>query len=219
MPELAKQYAFEQLESSAPIDPMEPGQMLAQARSEAERVREDARAEGFAQGLDEGRAEAMAAVASGAAAVASAAQELAEARCGLEEGLQRDAVELALALAAKILGGAIEAQPDRVLEVVRGAIRHLADRRIITILVNPEDLEIVNAGIDELRSHAGGIEQCEIQADRRVGRGGAVVRTSEGEVDADIDTQLERARQVIAAELGVESLTPAGRSAPKPKTP
>ncbi len=54
------------------------------------------------------------------------------------------------------------------------------------------------------RRRAGGIELCEIQADRRVGRGGAIVRTLESEVDATVQTQLERAREVIRAELGCE---------------
>ena len=33
-------------------------------------------------------------------------------------------------------------------------------------------------------SSLGGIESCDVQAERRVSRGGAVVRTAEGEVDA-----------------------------------
>jgi flagellar biosynthesis/type III secretory pathway protein FliH len=206
VPELAKQYAFEPLEPSVPNDPLAPDQLLALAHGEAERVRETAQAEGYAAGFEAGRAQGMAAVQAATATIGSVAEELAGVRADLEEGLQRDAVELALALAAKILAGTLAAQPERVVDVVRGALRHLADRRVITILVNPSDLEIVAAKIDELRAHAGGIEQCEVQADRRVGRGGAVVRTSEGEVDADIATQLERAREVIASELGDDSL-------------
>jgi flagellar biosynthesis/type III secretory pathway protein FliH len=38
-----------------------------------------------------------------------------------------------------------------------------------------------------------------------VGRGGAIVRTAEGEVDASVAVQLERAREVVAAELCEEA--------------
>ena len=46
----------------------------------------------------------------------------------LAERLERDAVELALQLAEKIVVGAIEADPERVLDVVRGGLRGLVDR-------------------------------------------------------------------------------------------
>jgi len=51
-------------------------------------------------------------------------------------------------------------------------------------------------------SALGGIEHCEVQAERRVARGGAVVRTPEGDIDARIESKLERARDVVAAALG-----------------
>jgi flagellar biosynthesis/type III secretory pathway protein FliH len=48
-----------------------------------------------------------------------------------------------------------------------------------------------------MRTSLGGIEHCEVQAERRVSRGGALVRTPDGDVDARIETKLERAREVV----------------------
>ena len=48
----------------------------------------------------------------------------------------------------------------------------------------------------------GGIEHCVVEAERRVGRGGCIVRTPVGDVDARVETKLERAREVVAAALG-----------------
>ena len=78
----------------------------------------------------------------------------------------------------------------------------MTDRRRVTVLVDPADLHLVSAACAELEAQVGGIEHCDVQADRRVGPGGAIVRTLESEVDATVDTQLERAREVIQAELG-----------------
>lgn len=201
-PEAAKLYAFEHLLSSAPPDPRGAEQRLARAEAEAEAIREQARSEGFQQGLAEGHAAGQDAAQSAASALASALdQELAQ-REQMGLALAHDAVDLALELAAKIVHGVLEVQPERVVEVIRDALRPIADRRRITILVDPADLELVAASIEALRAQAGGIELCEVQADRRVGRGGAIVRTSEGEVDACVATQLEKAREVIVAELG-----------------
>ncbi len=201
-PSAATLYAFEHLESSAAPNPGTPGQAVARAQAQAEAIREQARQEGFQQGLAEGRAEGEAAVESAAAALGQAIEQEREQREQAGLALAHDAVELALDLAGKVVHGALELQPERVIDVVRDALRPIADRRRITILVDPGDLEIVTESIDRLRAQAGGIELCEVQADRRVGRGGAIVRNAEGEVDACVATQLEKAREIVIAELG-----------------
>jgi flagellar biosynthesis/type III secretory pathway protein FliH len=55
----------------------------------------------------------------------------------------------------------------------------------------------VRAAADELAASLGGIEHLEVQAERRVGRGGAVVRHPEGDVDAQLATKLERVRELV----------------------
>jgi flagellar biosynthesis/type III secretory pathway protein FliH len=44
-----------------------------------------------------------------------------------------------------------------------------------------------------------------VQADRRVGRGGAVAQTETGEVDASLAAQLSRAREIVAEALAGEA--------------
>ena len=85
--------------------------------------------------------------------------------------------------------------------MVRGALRCLVDRERVTVQVNTLDLELVREAIEPLVSAIGGVEHFEVQEDRRVIRGGALVRSAAGEVDATIETKLERAREVLEAEL------------------
>ena len=40
-----------------------------------------------------------------------------------------------------------------------------------------------------------------MQAERRVARGGCIVRTPVGDIDARVETKLERAREVVASAL------------------
>ncbi len=201
MSEAAVSYAFEPLEPSDPPARDAAARLLALATAEAVQIREQARADGHAEGLRAGHAE-------GAAEVSSAASALAEAVVGVEslrthtvEAVESDAIELALELAEKILGGVLNKRPDAVIEVVRGALRRVSDRRNMAVLVNPADLNAVRDALDELTSRGSGIEACDLQAEERVGVGGAIVRTTEGEVDASVNTQLERAREVIERSL------------------
>jgi flagellar biosynthesis/type III secretory pathway protein FliH len=201
----ATPFSFESLEPVAPVPARPAGASpadevmtaLAQAEAEAESLRASARAEGFAAGRDE----ALAAVAPALAALEEAATEVRAERMAAAQRLEAHAVQLALMLAEKVLAGAVAVQPEVVVEAVRGALRGIVERERVTVLVHPDDLEIVRSAMDELRGSLGGIEHCEVQAERRVSRGGAVVRTPDGDVDARVETKLVRAREVVEAAL------------------
>jgi flagellar assembly protein FliH len=197
----ARSYDFEQLEPSEPPPRDAPARMLAQATVEAERIRELARAEGFQDGRAAGHTQGAAEISSGACALDAALQGIEALRTEIVDAVEADAIELALGLAGKILAGAQQARPELVVEVVQGALRRISDRRKITVMVNPADLEVVRAALGELTAQGSGVELCDLQADERVGLGSAIVRTSEGEVDASVHTQLERAREVVNISL------------------
>ena len=125
-------------------------------------------------------------------------------RVELVQAIEHDAIQLGLQLAEKILGGARQLPSERIVEAVQGALRRVTDRRKIAVLVNPEELEAVNSAIGKLARPGSGVEHCDIQPDERVEAGEAIVRTAEGEVDASVETQLERAREVVEASLAAE---------------
>ena len=160
-------------------------------------IREQAYEEGFAAGI----AQAQSQLDGPAAALAGAAEQLQAMRADAAASVEADAVDLALRIAEQAVGAAIAADPELVVEAVRGALRRLVERDRVLILVNPEDLELVRDHVARLVGELGGIEHCEVQAERRVRPGGAIVRTSEGEVDATLETKLARAREVLEHEL------------------
>jgi flagellar assembly protein FliH len=160
-------------------------------------VREQAFEEGFAAGV----AQAQAQLDGPASAMAAAAEQLQAMRGDAAASVEPAAVELALRIAEQALGAWLVADRGVVVEVVRGALRRLVERDRVLILVNPDDLEIVRDHAARLVGELGGIEHCEVQAERRVRPGGAIVRTAEGEVDATLETKLARAREVLEHEL------------------
>jgi flagellar assembly protein FliH len=201
------EFSFEALE--APVELAAPGTpaaraeadavmaALAQAQSDAAGVRAAAREEG----LREGREEALAALTPGLEALSQAAEAVQADQFARADRLEAHAVDLALFLAEKVIGGALAVEPELVIEAVRGALRGIVERERVTVLVHPEDLELVRESMDAVRASLGGIEHCEVQAERRVSRGGAVVRTPDGDVDARVETKLVRAREVVEAAL------------------
>ena len=174
-----------------------PDAPLAGAPAGLEAMRAAAYDEGFAaageqlQGQLEGPASALAA----------AAQQLQDLRADAAASVEAEAVELALRIAEQAIGAALAVDRELVVDVVRGALRRLVERDRVLIFVNPDDLEIVREHTARLVGELGGIEHCEVQAERRVRPGGAIVRTAEGEVDATLETKLARAREVLEHEL------------------
>jgi flagellar assembly protein FliH len=162
---------------------------------------EAARAAGHEAGFQAGLLEAQSHMAAGIAALQAAADAVAAERDRVAAGVESAAVALALQIAEQAIGAQIAAKPASVVDVVRGALRRLVERERVTILVNPEDLELVRTASATLASELGGMESCDVQAERRVAPGGAIVRTVEGEVDATLQTKLSRAREVLEEEL------------------
>jgi flagellar assembly protein FliH len=196
------EFDFKTLEPlAAPVAPASEAatvlDVLAEAQEQADALRAAARAEGFAAG----RAEAMASLGTALTALNQAAADVQSRHAAAADALERRAVELGLLLAQKIVAGVIAVEPERVVESVQGALRGIVERERVTVLVNPEDLEIVREAMEAIRASLGGIEHCIVESERRVARGGCIVHTPIGDVDGRVETKLDRAREVVEMAL------------------
>jgi flagellar assembly protein FliH len=188
---------LEQLAPPPSLDPVAAARaVVAAAHAEADGLRATAVEEGRAEGLRLGREAAAAELTPAAAALEQAVEQVRALQAGAVESAEARAAELALAIAEKVVGAALEIEPERVVDVVRGALRGLLDGDRIVVCVHPDDVEIVRAaGLGSPEAHL------EVHGERRIARGGALVRTAVGEVDAQVDSKLDAVRALVAAEL------------------
>jgi flagellar assembly protein FliH len=200
-PSAVSTYSFRQLEvpPGGPVDGI--ADVLSAAWAEAEQIRVAARVAGESEGYTAGLAAARAEAEPALAAMTAALRAVRELGDELVQAIEGDAILLALRLSEEIIAGALDVQPERLIDVARFALRHLVDRRHVTLVVNPLDLELMSGAVQTLQSELGGIQHLDVQADRRIGRGGAVARTEAGELDATVEAQLSRAREIVATEL------------------
>ena len=193
-------FAFDQLSPVAPAAPAgTPG--AGPSPAEIAQAVEAARAEGFAAGHAAGANEAAAALAPAVEALGAAAHALDAERAAVADAVERASVELALRIAEQVVGAAVAARPEAVVDAVRGALRRLVERERLIVLVNPADLDVVREALAAVVAEQGGVEHYEVQAERRVARGGAVLHTADGDIDASLETKLQRAREVLEDEL------------------
>lgn len=198
--EIARPVALGELEQLAPPPSQDPvlaaRAVIDAARAEAGALRAQAVQDGYAEGLARGREESAASLAPAMDALRAALEEAIAAREAIVDAAETRAAELAVAIAEKILVGTIEVQPERVVDVVRGALRGLLEAERIVVCVHPDDVELVRAAGHELSD-----SRFEVHGEQRVPRGGALVRTSVGEIDARVGQKLAAVTELVTAEL------------------
>ena len=197
--EAARPVALGELEQLAPPPSQDPiraaAAIVEAAQRESATLRQRAVTDGYAEGVRRGQEEAAATLAQSLDVLGAAIAEAVAVRDSIIDSAELRAAELAVAIAEKILVGALAVQPERVVAVVRGALRGLLEAERIIVCVNPDDLELVKEA-GELTD-----AKIEIHGEQRVPRGGALVRTSVGEIDARIEHKLDAVRALVEAEL------------------
>ncbi len=173
-------------------------QELAEARQQAQEELEAARARGYA----EGSARAEAELRDKRQEVEALVAELNAQQDTFFARLEQEAIELALAVAAKVLDYEVEAHPEIVVAQVRRCLRRVKERERIRLRVHPDDVALVRAQKEDLVRTYDGIERLDILDDQRVGRGGCEVESVNGILDARLDRQLKEVARALQEATG-----------------
>jgi flagellar assembly protein FliH len=173
--------------------------LLDEAAARSEQIEAEARQLGTERGFREGR-EAADREMNEMLATMRALLEMARVeRHALIESAEPEIVRLALGIAERVLHQQVALDRGVVVEMAKSAIARLIERDTVTVRVNPADLERMREHRDELIA-IGDIRNLRVIEDQRVDRGGVVVETDAGTIDARISTQLEEARKVLHIE-------------------
>jgi len=166
--------------------------MLAQTRAACEQDREAAQAAGYEAGFAEGM---MAADNETASLIATAEQiglHVAQERQRLLAEAEGEIVDLAIAIAQRVVNAAIDVKPEYVVDVCRGAMRKAFQRETLVVRAHPDDLEMLRAAGPQLAEELGGVQHLEFIEERRVNRGSLIVRTPAGEIDATFEGKTDK---------------------------
>ena len=167
----------------------------------AEAAKKQGHATGLQQGLDEAKRQMADQLKQTAdicnAMVAAAEQESSRVLLEAEPKI----IELVLAISRKIICDEVEERPAVVLGLVRGALERVRDQNQIIIHVSPEDYEFILQSRQLLQTVVGAERSLTLTADSVLGKGGCLIETSFGTVEAGIDTQLESIRRVLQGML------------------
>jgi flagellar assembly protein FliH len=110
---------------------------------------------------------------------------------------EKQMVEMILIIARKVIKDEIIERKEIVLNNIREALKRIKDRDRVDIRVNFSDLEITTAHKDELIKLMESLRKVNIYEDSRVDRGGVIIETDVGAIDARISTQLKEIEEAI----------------------
>lgn len=168
-------------------------QIVLDAQKKAEEIKAEARAyrdEVFAKAREEAQADVQ----------ARAAEELAKAKMQagtIVADAEKDIVDLALKIAAKVIGRDLERQPEVLAEIVATAIESARSAKAMILRVNPEDGKLLREKRPRLMELVGRAVDITIRDDADVEKGGCVIQTEFGVIDGQLRTQFEMLRNVL----------------------
>ena len=105
--------------------------------------------------------------------------------------------EMILMISRKVIKDEIVERREVVINNIKEAIKRVKDRDRIDIRVNFADLDMTTAHKDELIKMMESLKKVNVYEDSRVDRGGCIIETDVGSIDARISTQLDSMEEAI----------------------
>ncbi|HET9095469.1 MAG TPA: FliH/SctL family protein [Candidatus Baltobacteraceae bacterium] len=181
------------------------------AQRRVAQIEAEAKTQGFEQGESDGRAAAQAEMDEMLETMRGLVEMARMERYKIIESAEPEIVRLSVAIAERVLNQHVALDNDTVLEMTKAAITRLVNRETVTVRVNPADIETMRGHRDKLMA-MNDIDNMRIIEDQRVDRGGVLIETDAGNIDAKISTQLREVRRLLAVEDAIsvsESSEPA----------
>jgi flagellar assembly protein FliH len=161
--------------------------------TQLKKLRDDAYAKGHAEGLKSQSKNVTAAL----EALAAATKSLPLIRKNILEKGEEQMVQLAIAIAEKIIQEEVTTRKDLILGVLKGALKNVADTEGMKIRLNTQDFRYMMEVKKDFLQSFDGIRNVVFEEDSSVKRGGAVVETMFGEVDARLENQLKEIKTAM----------------------
>jgi flagellar assembly protein FliH len=158
-------------------------------------------ADGHAKGYDEGRAEVERLVESLHSIITKAIEK----RNEIIEEAETQIINLVLLIVKKVIKVISENQKNVVINNVVQALRKLKSRGDVVIRVNLADLELTSEHVKDFMKMVENVKSITVLEDSSVDRGGCIIETDFGQIDARISSQLHEIEERILELMPIRS--------------
>ena len=155
---------------------------------------EEARQRGFSEGVAAARSKSEAEVGAALQRLSSTIAGLLQLRQQLKEDAAGELVQLAIAIASRILHRELNVDPDAILGLVRAALTKAQSKEIHRIRLHASHEAPLRRALSQLMPGA----TIEIAADASLKPGDVIFETAQGQLDASVSTQLREIERGLA---------------------
>ncbi|OHD13683.1 MAG: hypothetical protein A2Y41_11590 [Spirochaetes bacterium GWB1_36_13] len=171
--------------------------ILMEAEKQAEKLKKEASVEGFTIGKEDGYNRGDEEVRRIISVLHKISGEFIKKRETIVHETEKALIDLVLLIAGKVVKTISETSKRVIYDNILAALGKLKGRAEVTIRVNPDDIYTVTRYKKEFIETVEGIENIRILEDPNVDRGGCIVTSEFGAVDARISTQLSEIEDQI----------------------
>ena len=146
--------------------------------------------QGYSKGESEGLAAAEHKTRKAMARLEAVLNELTTLRKQIYAETEAEVVELVLAVVRKVICAEVRTNPQVIAGVLSEALQKVESYQKLLIRMHPKDLEFFEHNRLKFTAVTEDSESVKLEADSSIGRGGCVVETESGSIDARIEKQL-----------------------------
>ncbi len=184
------------------------GEMQENARLKVEMIEENAREQGLKEGRKEGYEQGFAEIRRLSNQLHYMISGVLQRREEIIASLESDLIDLTLLIARKVVKVLSENQKDIVIYNTLEALKKLRCRGSVTLRVHPEDMDVSQEYKEHFIREVENLEGVHVAEDHMVPRGGCIVESDFGEIDARISSQLREVEDKILSVKPLRRLSP-----------
>ena len=124
-------------------------------------------------------------------------EELSEFRKEMYDKVEREMIEMVIALTKKIIHFEFSTREDAVQDMIRLGVQSVLDRESMVIKIHPTDKEYAESFLPELHHMYSEIKNITFVAHSGIERGGCVIETNFGVIDARIEKLEEQIDRIL----------------------
>ena len=184
----------------------EAQKILSDAHAEEQTIKDSAHLDGFTAGHDEGFAKGRDEVERLIARMHTILESVMQRREEILSETEQQIVELVVLMTRKVVKVISDNQKSVINNNVLAALKKVKGRGSVTLRVNLEDLKLTTQNTDEFIKRCENIQGITIMEDSTVEKGGCIVETDFGSIDARISSQLAEVENRVMEVSPVKSV-------------
>ena len=175
----------------------EAAQIIADAQAQSSKTENDAYQKGYDAGHEEGYRNGSDEVNRLVDRMHKILEAVMQRRDEILQETESQIVELVILMARKVIKILSENQKNVIMANTLAALKKVKTRGAVTLRVNIEDVKLTTAHADEFIQHVENVQGITVLEDSAVEKGGCIVETDFGAIDARISSQLSELENKI----------------------